>query len=56
MLSDMIPNWSNGSCRQMLWAGYTIANKFNVLNHRPAKFGMSNNYGLLCRGITYQLL
>ena len=56
MLSDMIANWSNSSHRQMLWAGYTIANKFNVLIHRPAKFGMSNEYGLLCRDITYQLL
>ena len=32
-----------------------MANNFNILNHRPAKFGMGNDYGLLYR-ITYRIL
>ena len=32
-----------------------MAKNFNILNHRPAKFGMGNDYGLLY-GVTYVLI
>ena len=34
---------------------FKTANNFSIFNHRPPKFGMGNDYGLLYR-ITYRLL
>ena len=48
----------SGNCGQVLWADYRIvssANNFNILNCRPAKFGIGNVYGLLYK-VTYRLV
>ena len=55
-------NLSSGNCGQVLWGTIELqampsktANNFNILNCRPAKFGIGNVYGLLYK-VRYRLV